>query len=698
MRTDASSNSYRRAIAVGQPLPAAPARVASSGSPARRLHRQQDALTAASSSVSACRGGRGCSRMYNATGVPRRLSAAGAGRRSLAVGELEPDYISTLLAQTHSIADPRQAAAAGRRHQPAADAAAPRPAARDRVCGRRASQAREPAPASPRCSTTPELVDLVTGAPPTQHWRRQLDRTCRRSPAAGRSGEFLEGATSFRRPPSSALGEFRASLAHLQALDSEALQHLMQGTLDLVGRIGSTPGSPRSRPSGWPACERRGRKASVRRRLRVGRESQARRPRRAARRRHAAAGRSTGRCSAGQRQRLHSRAVDDARRDRGAAAQRPSRTHPACRSRDRTVRDRPVVAPRARGVVAARRRAPGPAARRAARLPLRAPAARAGKGPVHRAFRELAPLAAGKLQTSDAAARNHCRQQRRRRPGPAPEVERPGEEVRGEPRLRGTRRATPADMAVLEVELNALGDSIDALSDALTAEAAYQMVRGNVSRTASTLNAIATGDAPAPELEVARRRAPASRLTHRLLLLFSGKATSGNSVRAGAEPLLNAWAARVLGDPRIVRCAVERLDDATGRSRKRARSSSASAGSCLSTSFTAWTSSRRAGELSEIEQLVLYHARHKPAASRSMRACVSSTRGPPIWAPTAAHAAGHHGAGTAPCAAAVTGARGADPEDLTPPERAASGDHRSRRARTPRRQSRKPLRAAHKAT
>ena len=89
---------------------------------------------------------------------------------------------------------------------------------------------------------------------------------------------------------------------------------------------------------------------------------------------------------------------------------------------------------------------------------------------------------------------------------------------------------------------------------------------------ASTLAAIAQGDAPPPELEVARMPRSGIALTHRLLMLWSGTAQrdhrlgcrASTSARATAEPMLNAWAARLLGDPRKVRCTVERLDDATG--------------------------------------------------------------------------------------------------------------------------------------
>ena len=127
--------------------------------------------------------------------------------------------------------------------------------------------------------------------------------------------------------------------------------------------------------------------------------------------------------------------------------------------------------------------------------------------------------------------------------------------------------ATEADLTTLGRELDGLAESIDAVSDALTAETAYQMVRGNTSRLASTLNAIATGDAPAPELEVARTPRSGIALTHRVLQLFSGNpptatgwAAASTSARATAEPMLNAFAAKLLGNPKKVRCTVEMLD------------------------------------------------------------------------------------------------------------------------------------------
>ena len=126
--------------------------------------------------------------------------------------------------------------------------------------------------------------------------------------------------------------------------------------------------------------------------------------------------------------------------------------------------------------------------------------------------------------------------------------------------------------AILEAELNSLADSVDAVSDALMAESVYQVVRGNPLRAASTVESIAGGETPPPELEVVRTPRTGIALTHRLVTFFSGEpalppewATPENPFRANAEPHLNAWAAKLLGNPANVRCVVERLDPATGK-------------------------------------------------------------------------------------------------------------------------------------
>jgi hypothetical protein len=113
-----------------------------------------------------------------------------------------------------------------------------------------------------------------------------------------------------------------------------------------------------------------------------------------------------------------------------------------------------------------------------------------------------------------------------------------------------------------ERELALLDDAIDALSDAAVAECAYQAVRGNIVRTGTTLQALASGDAPPPELEVVRTPRTGIAVTHRVVALFNpvAAAASPSSPRALAEPTLNAWAGRLLGNLRKIRFAVERVD------------------------------------------------------------------------------------------------------------------------------------------
>ena len=122
----------------------------------------------------------------------------------------------------------------------------------------------------------------------------------------------------------------------------------------------------------------------------------------------------------------------------------------------------------------------------------------------------------------------------------------------------------------LQAELNLLEQSVDAVSDALMAEGVYQVVRGNPLRAATTVDAIAGGETPPPELDVVETPRSGVAHTHRLLALFSGKAAApsgwqptAHPFRSDAEPHLNAWAARLLGNPGNVRCLIEQLDPAT---------------------------------------------------------------------------------------------------------------------------------------
>ena len=199
------------------------------------------------------------------------------------------------------------------------------------------------------------------------------------------------------------------------------------------------------------------------------------------------------------------------------------------------------------------------------------------------AFRQMAPLAARKLeQTSEPtgtepleviAANNvvdglqlhHLWQQTQNPPSQA--------QQKMQEFFSKLPVMTADERDKVRSELMALADSVDAVSDALVAESVYQVVRGNPLRAASTVESIAGGETPPPELEVVRTPRTGIALTHRLVTLFSGEpalspewtTTATNLFRANAEPHLNAWAARLLGNPLNVRCVVEQLEPTTGK-------------------------------------------------------------------------------------------------------------------------------------
>ena len=210
----------------------------------------------------------------------------------------------------------------------------------------------------------------------------------------------------------------------------------------------------------------------------------------------------------------------------------------------------------------------------------------AGKPQFISFFRELAPLVARKLEDTDqpltepveAIAANNVvdglELQRRwlaALKSPAP-VSDPLTALFTSIEKKPPQTDLTNSKAILEAELNSLADSVDAVSDALMAESVYQVVRGNPLRAASTLESISGGETPPPELEVVRTPRTGIALTHRLVTLFSGEptlppewATPENPFRANAEPHLNAWAAKLLGNAANVRCVVEGLEPTTGK-------------------------------------------------------------------------------------------------------------------------------------
>ncbi len=129
------------------------------------------------------------------------------------------------------------------------------------------------------------------------------------------------------------------------------------------------------------------------------------------------------------------------------------------------------------------------------------------------------------------------------------------------------------DFTALVAQLQALDDLVDSVGDSVVAESVYQLVQGNPLRSGATLDAIATGEMPPPELEVIRTPRTGIGLTHRLCALFPATAgtrpatwpTQAPSARAQAEPVLNAWVATLLPNPAQVRCKADYVNPRDGQ-------------------------------------------------------------------------------------------------------------------------------------
>ena len=228
----------------------------------------------------------------------------------------------------------------------------------------------------------------------------------------------------------------------------------------------------------------------------------------------------------------------------------------------------------------------------------------------------------------------------------------------------------PEQASAVRAEVLALGDAIDAVSDALLAESVHHVVRGNPTRAAATLEALERGAAPPPELEVLRTPRTGTTLTYREIVLFGATplvATGGWTVssafgfRANAEPHLNGWAGRLLGPSSVVRMVVEALDPATGA--------------------VLDTRDMRLNELplnpldmvympdtdgiaaSELEQRILYHIRRKPGGFTATATLRINPARQPAW-PTRDVSLEEFLELTRTVRRLLTGARALQPQDL----------------------------------
>jgi hypothetical protein len=108
-------------------------------------------------------------------------------------------------------------------------------------------------------------------------------------------------------------------------------------------------------------------------------------------------------------------------------------------------------------------------------------------------------------------------------------------------------------------ELRALEDTVDAMTDLLTAEGVFQSIRGNTAAAAATLETMSRGVRP-PPIEIAHEPRSGTTITHRFAAIVGANVTpppgwnAPPSRRSAAEPFLDAWIGTLLGDPSVIRC------------------------------------------------------------------------------------------------------------------------------------------------
>ena len=141
-------------------------------------------------------------------------------------------------------------------------------------------------------------------------------------------------------------------------------------------------------------------------------------------------------------------------------------------------------------------------------------------------------------------------------------------------------------------------------------------------------------------------------------------------MRANAEPHLNAWAAKLLGNPANVRCLVERLEGATGQvlETKELRLDKLR---LAPLDFIYAVEGGEAGQQAEIEQRIFYALMREPEGFAPGSLLRINPGRKPEWAANEL-GYGEFNELLRTARKLITNARGIDAEDLNPPERSGS--------------------------
>lgn len=113
------------------------------------------------------------------------------------------------------------------------------------------------------------------------------------------------------------------------------------------------------------------------------------------------------------------------------------------------------------------------------------------------------------------------------------------------------QHVTEPEWETIKAALQGAAKTMDAVSDALLSEAVLQYASGNAARARAAMDASGIGESVDPDLDVLSVRQSGRTLTHSAYALVPENAVGWSTTRprAIAEPRLEAWAARRLGDP-----------------------------------------------------------------------------------------------------------------------------------------------------
>jgi hypothetical protein len=192
-------------------------------------------------------------------------------------------------------------------------------------------------------------------------------------------------------------------------------------------------------------------------------------------------------------------------------------------------------------------------------------------------------------------------------------------------------------------------------------------------RAGATLDSVAGGETPPPELEFVRTPRSGVAATHRLMVLFAGDPSTdprwpalARQARSSAEPRLNGWAAGLLGNPARVRLRGELFDPVDGTVRGAVESTLMELGlGPLDVVYGI-----RGDDGGEVTERVRYHLRRTAQGAEGAELRLLPDR-QPDWGPEElsldelvelARAA----------AAAITGSRALEPRDLRLPGEAVA--------------------------